>query len=85
MLISGFAVFLNGQWNTSSFLTAYLGIPIFLGLYFGHKIFAGRQDSWYRSADAMDLKTGLEEIIAEESLEPPRGKGKWWMKINCFA
>jgi len=79
------AVLTVGQMNASSFLTAYLGIPIFLGLYFDHKVFAGRQDSWYRCADAMDLKTGLEGIIAEESPGSPRSKGKWWMKINCFA
>jgi amino acid transporter len=28
-LFSGYAVFLNGHWNTSSFLVSYIGIPIF--------------------------------------------------------
>lgn len=30
-LTSGYVVFLHGHWNTASFLTAYIGIPIFLG------------------------------------------------------
>lgn len=84
MLLSGFSVFLKGNWNTSSFLTAYLGFPIFFGLYFGHKLFSGRQDCWCHPMAMIDLDTGLEEIIAEESLTPPK-KGKWWMKFNCFA
>jgi amino acid transporter len=28
-LFSGYAVFLKGHWNTSSFLVSYIGIPIF--------------------------------------------------------
>ena len=30
-LTSGYEVFIHGRWNTSSFLTSYIGIPIFLG------------------------------------------------------
>jgi yeast amino acid transporter len=27
ILVNGFAVFIHGNWNTSSFLVAYIGIP----------------------------------------------------------
>ena len=67
-------MFAKGQWNVSSFLTAYLGIPIFLALYFRHKIANGRQDYRCRVAKIMDLITGLDEMIAEEFPEPP---SKW--------
>jgi yeast amino acid transporter len=37
-LTNGFDVFVPSRWNVSDFLAAYITIPIFLGLYFGHKI-----------------------------------------------
>ena len=46
LLVSGFLNFIHGHWNTSNFLTAYIGIPIFLAFYFGHKLFAGRHGAW---------------------------------------
>ncbi|KAF2156542.1 AAT family amino acid transporter [Myriangium duriaei CBS 260.36] len=70
MLLQGFPVFLRGQWNTSSFLTAYLGIPIFLALYFGHKFTIGRNDPWYHAVQDIDLTSGLDDIIAQETPKP---------------
>lgn len=46
LLINGFTVFLNGQWNTSTFVTSYIGIPIFFAIYLGHKFTVGRSDPW---------------------------------------
>lgn len=37
-LTNGFQVFFPTQWSAADFLAAYITIPIFLGLYFGHKI-----------------------------------------------
>ncbi|KAI6876088.1 hypothetical protein D0867_15567 [Hortaea werneckii] len=37
-LTNGFQVFFPSNWNVSDFLAAYITIPIFFGLYFGHKI-----------------------------------------------
>ncbi|KAI6887360.1 amino acid permease [Hortaea werneckii] len=37
-LTNGFQVFFPGNWSASNFLAAYITIPIFFGLYFGHKI-----------------------------------------------
>ncbi|KAL8809156.1 MAG: hypothetical protein Q9223_006703 [Gallowayella weberi] len=79
LLLSGFKVFLPGYWNTSSFLTAYIGIPIFFALYFGHKIVAGRQDPWCVSAMDMDLVSGLAEVKAEETPLPPSGE-PWYKR-----
>lgn len=84
MLLSGFAVFLRDSWDTASFLTAYLGIPIFAVLFFGHKITRGRGDAWAYSVETLDLTTGLAQIIAEETDEP-KSESKWWKKLNCFA
>ncbi|KAI7219326.1 amino acid permease [Hortaea werneckii] len=37
-LTNGFQVFFPSNWSASDFLAAYITIPIFFGLYFGHKI-----------------------------------------------
>lgn len=66
LLCNGFTVFIEGQWSISSFMTAYVGIGMFLALYFGHKITAGRNDAWWRQPETIDLVTGLREIEADE-------------------
>jgi amino acid transporter len=68
-LINGFNVFWPENWNASSFLTAYIGIPIFLAIYFGHRIYA-RSDPWAHPPGDVDLQTGMEQVLAEE--DPPR-------------
>ncbi|KAI4195972.1 MAG: hypothetical protein LQ350_006856 [Teloschistes chrysophthalmus] len=79
MLLSGFKVFLPGGWNSSTFLTSYIGIPIFFGFYVVHKVMVGRADKWCVSAEEMDLVTGLKELMEEE--EPVvHGGEKWWKK-----
>ena len=67
LLVSGFPNFINGNWNTSNFLTAYIGIPIFLAFYFGHMAFTGRHDPWVISPHNIDLVSGLDEVIARET------------------
>ncbi|KAF2095970.1 hypothetical protein NA57DRAFT_78743 [Rhizodiscina lignyota] len=38
ILINGFTVFFPQEWSVSGFFTAYIGIPAFLILYFGHRL-----------------------------------------------
>jgi len=64
----------------SSFLTAYVGIPLFLVIYFGHRLYAFR-DPWAHDPVEVDMQTGLAEVLAEE--EPPSDKPKkWWSFIT---
>lgn len=74
-LINGFNVFFPGQFSASSFLTAYIGIPAFLVIYFGHKIWKGRSDPWYIRAHEIDIQEGhvLEQMHGEEL---PAGSGE---------
>jgi amino acid transporter len=37
LFTGGFSTFIHGHWNTETFLSAYINIPIFLVLYFGYK------------------------------------------------
>jgi amino acid transporter len=48
-ITNGFGVFTNANWNVSDFLAAYITIPIFLVLYFGHKI-------WFRTPFAIKIE-----------------------------
>lgn len=73
VLINGFEVFLPGQWSVGSFLTAYIGIPVFLGIYLGHRAYH-RQDPWFKEPVDIDMTEGLDEVLAAERPAPVRGK-----------
>ena len=77
-LINGFDVFFPGRFSASSFLTAYVGIPIFLCIYFGHRLFH-RNDRWARRSEDVDLKTGLQAVLDGE--KPPKVHSTVWKKI----
>ncbi|PSN65550.1 histidine permease [Corynespora cassiicola Philippines] len=81
-LINGFNVFWPQNWNASSFLTAYVGIPIFLCIYFGHRIYTW-SDPWAYPPSEVDMQTGMAEVLAEET--PPKTiSGPWWKKISLI-
>lgn len=69
ILFNGFSVFVHGNWNTSNFIAAYIGIPIFFGLYLFWKVFKGTK--WHNPAD-VDLYTGKAALDREEALWQPR-------------
>lgn len=68
LLTNGFTVFYPGQWKLETFLTTYLGIPIFLALWLGHKFTVGRNDPWMYSPKDVDLQTGLAAVEAEAEI-----------------
>jgi len=80
-LINGFDVFFfkakGKPFDVSGFFTAYVGLPIFLAIYFGHVVYARRQgDGWARRPDEVDLQTGMADILAEE--KPPKARNRPW-------
>ncbi|KAJ6104003.1 hypothetical protein N7523_010323 [Penicillium sp. IBT 18751x] len=75
LLINGFTVFFPSEWSVSNFFTAYIGIPAFLVLYFGHRAMYWN-DPWAWRPEEVDMQTGLQEIIEAELPERPRGP--WW-------
>ncbi|TKA61276.1 hypothetical protein B0A55_12023 [Friedmanniomyces simplex] len=60
-------------------LTAYIGIPIFLVIYFAHRIYA-RHEPWAHDPADVDLHTGLDEVEAEETPAPVYDK--WYKKMR---
>lgn len=73
ILINGFQNFFPQKWSVSGFFTAYIGIPFFFVLYFGHKIIY-RKDPWAWKVEDIDLVTGLEEIEAAD-IPPKKATG----------
>lgn len=76
-LINGFNVFFPGQFSASSFLTAYIGIPAFLVVYFGHKIWKGRADPWYLPVPEIDIQEGSDVLESEEPPVASSEKRRW--------
>ncbi|RYO97248.1 hypothetical protein DL764_007348 [Monosporascus ibericus] len=62
-LTKSFQVFVKGRWDTATFITSYLGIPVYLLLISGHKV-------WTRSRGVRphecDFYTGKDIIDREE-------------------
>lgn len=66
LLFAGFTVFMNGQWNTSSFVTTYICIPLFLAMWLGRKFY---HKTKFVSLSQMDFDTGRREIDDNEEAE----------------
>jgi yeast amino acid transporter len=69
-LTNGFQVFFPKNWSASSFLAAYITLPIMTALYVGHKI-------WFRTplcqrVEEIDVVSGKREIdeICEMDVDP---------------
>ncbi|KAL3427754.1 amino acid permease [Phlyctema vagabunda] len=77
-LINGFDVFWPERFSATSFLTAYVGIPIFLVIYFGHRLMH-RSDPWAYPSETVDLHTGIDVVLANE--EPDQPMGKWKKRL----
>ncbi|KAG8946074.1 hypothetical protein FRC04_012052 [Tulasnella sp. 424] len=72
IIINGFDVFFD--FTASGFLTAYINIPIFFGLYFGYKIWK-KTKAW--RPDEMDFVRGIPTIEETEApYVPPRTLGE---------
>jgi amino acid transporter len=81
-LTNGFTVFFPSNWSASGFLTAYIGIPIFVVMYIGHRIVFWR-DKWAWDPEEVDLRTGLQEIIdAEVPVKKRKGVARVCMIIE---
>ncbi|OHE95087.1 amino acid permease [Colletotrichum orchidophilum] len=93
LLANGFTVFYPGRFSASSFLTAYIGIPLFLVTYFGHKLTVGRKDPWLYAPEDVDLTSNLREVEAEAEMwtamdevdkEKQGRSNEWWRKISLI-
>ncbi|KAH8892093.1 histidine permease [Thozetella sp. PMI_491] len=77
-LLNGFTVFWPQNWSPSGFLTSYIGIPIFLAFYFGHRVYLWKE-GWAYPSSEVDMVTGLDHVLNDE--QPPKRQGPmpWYM------
>lgn len=82
-LTNGFAIFFPQNWSVSNFLAAYITLPVFLGLYLGHKAWfatqhvsqEGSRKSWFKHwqfahpIDEIDVVTGKREMDELEATD----------------
>ncbi|KAI3573515.1 proline permease PrnB [Fusarium oxysporum f. sp. albedinis] len=88
LLANGFTVFFPGQFTVSRFLTAYVGIPIFLGIYVMHKVYFWK-DPFCHPPHNVDLYSGITEVEADAArwneAEGDRVQNRrWWTRINAL-
>jgi amino acid transporter len=84
LLLNGFITFFPSQWSVADFLSAYIGLPVFVVVYLGHRIL-NRTDPWAIPSQMVDLQTGLEEIEKEEEEAIENDAGFWKNVKHSFA
>ncbi|BFZ59132.1 hypothetical protein YB2330_000135 [Saitoella coloradoensis] len=81
LFFNGFSVFLDGNWDTSVFITSYVGIPIYICLYLFWKV--TKRTKWKKLSeiDLVSGRVGDPEIEMREDMAPTTWWGKAWEKI----
>jgi yeast amino acid transporter len=84
-ITNGFQFFFHEEWDLKGFIAAYITIPIFLLLYFGHKVVY--RTPWAKRVQNIDVMTGkkemdeLEMMDRENETEPKNWIQKVWLWI----
>nr|ODN96764.1 AAT family amino acid transporter [Cryptococcus depauperatus CBS 7855] len=73
ILFNGFTVFLKGNWNTSTFVAAYITLPIFAVCWIGWKVVKGTK---MIPLDQIDFDAGRRELDEMEELDRGRFKAE---------
>ncbi|KAG8691401.1 hypothetical protein FRC11_004401 [Ceratobasidium sp. 423] len=76
-LFSGFTVFLRGNWDTSTFISAYICLPIFLAFYLYWKIAKGSRLVPLEEIDFYTGRRELDEATEQEEARYEAPKGFW--------
>lgn len=79
-ITNGFTVFVGGSFKAGDFVAAYVTLPIFAALYFGHKAWTKNWKFVY-PVEEVDVFTGLDEVERVEALYPEREPKNWLEKF----
>lgn len=74
-LTNGFQVFMHDDFDVKDFLAAYITLPIFFVLYFGHKVW--KRTPFARSLSEIDCTTGKKEMDELAEMEVVREPKNW--------
>ncbi|KAJ5471390.1 proline-specific permease [Penicillium desertorum] len=81
LFTSGFTTFIHGHWDTQTFISAYINIPIVLALYLGYKL-------WKRTRiialDNIPIVGLIQFYLCQEDLEPETPPRKGLAKLNIL-
>lgn len=80
VVFNGWQVFTKGRWSVQTFITAYIGIPIYLGFFLFWKIFKKTKLVDPKTADIWTGKAALDAEVWPERL-PRNFLEKVWFKI----
>jgi amino acid transporter len=79
LFTGGYSTFMRRHWDTETFVSSYLNIPIILGLYFGYKL-------WGRTAmvplEEIPIRPFIQAYREEPEPEPKRRT--WWRRLNIL-
>jgi amino acid transporter len=79
LFTGGYSTFMRGHWDTETFISSYLNIPIILVLYFGYKL-------WGRTAiiplEDIPIRPFIQVYRDEPEPEPKRRT--WWRRLNIL-
>ncbi|KAH8658092.1 amino acid permease/ SLC12A domain-containing protein [Xylariales sp. PMI_506] len=79
LLTSGYTTFIHGHWDTETFVSSYIDIPIILVLYFGYK-FATK--SKLIPLSEIPIRQFIQ--IAQENPEPPEAPKRGLQRLNIL-
>lgn len=79
LLTGGYAVFIHGQWDTETFISAYINIPLVLALYVGYKVVKRTK---LVPLETMPIREYIE--IANANPEPPEKPQVGWRRFNIL-
>ncbi|RDW57468.1 hypothetical protein BP6252_13806 [Coleophoma cylindrospora] len=79
LLTGGFSVFIRGNWDTATFISSYLDIPLVICAYLFWKFFKGTS---ILSLDEVPILAALEEI--RNNPEPKIPKATGWRRLNVL-
>lgn len=79
LFFGGYVTFIHGQWDTETFVSSYINIPVVILAYFGWKF---AKKTKIVSLEEMPIQHFID--IADASPEPPAVKPTGWRKLNIF-
>ncbi|KAF7163936.1 hypothetical protein CNMCM6106_000708 [Aspergillus hiratsukae] len=81
LVTGGFTAFIHGNWDTETFVSSYMNIPIVLGLYYGYKLW---NKSHIISLENIPLVGLIQFYLCQDDVEPEEEPRKGLAKLNIL-
>ncbi|KAJ5293835.1 hypothetical protein N7508_008656 [Penicillium antarcticum] len=81
ILTGGFSTFIHGHWDTKSFMSSYINVPIFLALYFGYK---GWKKTSILGLAKIPIVGLIQFYLSQDELEPETTQKKGLARLNIL-